>query len=160
LPWSADYLLNDWSFTVCALFNCIVVGTDGSETADAAVELAISVARENNATLHIVNAFRTPSGTGQVPVTGVLADNALGQAVGAEVSKQLVAGVASRAEGVNVKTHSVNQSAPEAVLEVAEAVGADLIVVGNKGIQRRVLGSVPNTIAHKAPCNLLIAKTT
>jgi nucleotide-binding universal stress UspA family protein len=62
--------------------------------------------------------------------------------------------------GINVQTHSVNQSPPEAVLAVAEEVGADLIVVGNKGMERRVFGSVPSSIARKSPCNLLIAKTT
>jgi nucleotide-binding universal stress UspA family protein len=61
---------------------------------------------------------------------------------------------------VDVQIHSVNDSPPEAVLDVAEKVDADLIVVGNKGMERRVFGSVPNSIARKAPCNLLIAKTT
>ena len=45
---------------------------------------------------------------------------------------------------------------------VAEEVRADLIVVGNRGMQgaaRRVLGSVPNTIAHSAPCSVLIVDT-
>ena len=69
-------------------------------------------------------------------------------------------GVASRASGLEVKTHTLNESPAEAVIAVAELVGADLIVVGNKGMERRILGSVPNTIAHKAPCNLLIVKTT
>jgi nucleotide-binding universal stress UspA family protein len=41
-------------------------------------------------------------------------------------------------------------------------VEADLVVVGNKGMSgvRRVLGSVPNTVAHEAPCSVLIAQTT
>jgi nucleotide-binding universal stress UspA family protein len=45
---------------------------------------------------------------------------------------------------------------------VAEEVGADLVVVGNRGMKgaRRVLGSVPNTIAHGATCSVLIADTT
>jgi len=35
-----------------------------------------------------------------------------------------------------------------------------VIVVGNKGMQRRILGSVPNTVAHKADCSVMIVKTT
>jgi nucleotide-binding universal stress UspA family protein len=32
-------------------------------------------------------------------------------------------------------------------------------VVGNKGMHRRILGSVPNTVSHKAPCSVVIVKT-
>lgn len=143
------------------MFTSIVVGTDGSETANTAVDLAVALARACGATLHIVNAFRTPTGAGQIAAGGALVPgDALGHMVGSEASQQLLDGVASRATGVSVETHTVNDSPAEAVIGVAEQVGADLIVVGNKGMERRVFGSVPNTIAHKAPCNLLIAKTT
>ena len=37
---------------------------------------------------------------------------------------------------------------------------ADLLVIGNKGMQRRILGSVPNSVAHKAPCSVVVVKTT
>src|SRR5580700_285201 len=121
------------------MFTSIVVGTDGSETADEAVDLAITLARDSGATLHIVNAYRTPAGTGQLAMAGapVPANTALGDALGAEASQHLLDGVASRAKGINVQTHSVNQAPPDAVLAVAEEVGADLIVVGNKGMERR-----------------------
>jgi nucleotide-binding universal stress UspA family protein len=48
------------------------------------------------------------------------------------------------------------------IVRLADEVGADLIVVGSKGMQgtRRILGSVPNSVAHKAGCNVLVAKTT
>jgi nucleotide-binding universal stress UspA family protein len=50
----------------------------------------------------------------------------------------------------------------DAICEVATQVKADVIVVGNKGMTgvRRVLGSVPNSVAHQAPCAVLIAFTT
>ena len=144
------------------MFTCIVVGTDGSETADEAVDIALSLARESGAALHIVNAYRTTAGAGQMAVAGapVPGNDLLGHALGAEASEQLLEGVAARATGLEVHIHSVNQAPPKAVLEVAESVGADLIVVGNKGIARRVFGSVPSAIAREAPCNVLIAKTT
>jgi nucleotide-binding universal stress UspA family protein len=50
-----------------------------------------------------------------------------------------------------------------ALLETAERVGADLLVIGNKGmsgVRRFVLGSVPNKISHHCPCSLLIVHTT
>jgi nucleotide-binding universal stress UspA family protein len=46
------------------------------------------------------------------------------------------------------------------LVEIAEQHNADLLVVGNKGMQRRVLGSVPNSVSHKAPCSVVIVKTT
>jgi nucleotide-binding universal stress UspA family protein len=49
-----------------------------------------------------------------------------------------------------------------ALIDVAEAVGADLIVVGNRGMEgkkRFVLGSVPNKVSHHCPCSLLIVDT-
>ncbi|MBA2763862.1 MAG: universal stress protein, partial [Thermoleophilaceae bacterium] len=44
--------------------------------------------------------------------------------------------------------------------EIAAEVGADLLIVGSKGMERRVLGSVPNKVSHKAPCSVLIVKTS
>jgi nucleotide-binding universal stress UspA family protein len=41
-----------------------------------------------------------------------------------------------------------------------EILGADMLVIGNKGMGRRVLGSVPDSVAHKAPCSVLVVKTT
>jgi len=42
----------------------------------------------------------------------------------------------------------------------AQLVLADVLVVGNKGMQRRVLGSVPNAVTHNADCSVLVVKTT
>ena len=48
----------------------------------------------------------------------------------------------------------------EVLTRLAEECGADLLVIGNRGMHRRVLGSVPNTVTHKAPCAVMIVKTT
>ena len=68
----------------------------------------------------------------------------------------------ARAEGVTVATHTLIGSAAQALCDLAESVGADLLVVGNRGMKggRRFLGSVPNTISHHAPCSVLIYETT
>ena len=50
----------------------------------------------------------------------------------------------------------------DAILDVAEELGADLIVVGNKGMtgaKRFLLGSVPNQVSHHAPCAVMIVRT-
>src|ERR1700722_3340297 len=129
-------------------FNRIVVGTDGSETAKEAVDVAIALARENGGTLHLVNAYKSSSTTGQAAVAGAgiaAASPGLSAAIGAEASLHLLTAVAADIDGITVEIHSVNDSPPDAVLGVAAEVEADLIIVGNKGMERRVFGSVPNS---------------
>jgi nucleotide-binding universal stress UspA family protein len=46
------------------------------------------------------------------------------------------------------------------LVRLAADSGADLLVIGNRGMQRRVLGSVPNSVTHKAECSVLVVKTT
>jgi nucleotide-binding universal stress UspA family protein len=64
-------------------------------------------------------------------------------------------------EGLAIETHSRFGSPAEVLCELAAHLNADLIVVGNKGMQggRRFLGSVPNTVSHHSPCSVLIADT-
>ena len=45
-------------------------------------------------------------------------------------------------------------------MRVAGECGADVLVVGSKGMEHRVLGSVPNHVTHKAGCSVLVVKTT
>jgi nucleotide-binding universal stress UspA family protein len=63
------------------------------------------------------------------------------------------------AADVDVQQHTATSEPGDAILAVAEQVGADLIVVGNKGMHRRVLGSTPNTVSHRASCDVLIVQT-
>jgi nucleotide-binding universal stress UspA family protein len=70
---------------------------------------------------------------------------------------------AARKEGLEVQTHPIEGGPAEAILGVAERTKADLIVVGNKGMtgaRRYILGSVPNSVAHHAPCSVMIIRTT
>jgi nucleotide-binding universal stress UspA family protein len=69
--------------------------------------------------------------------------------------------VEEKAQERGIKTVSeARQGDPADVLiEIAEQHDADVLVVGNKGMHRRILGSVPNTISHKAPCSVMIVKT-
>ncbi len=144
------------------MFSTIVVGTDGSDTAALAVGMATDLARQNGAELHLVNAYRPSS-------AGVAGGNAAAsgsdpvyRAVSKSASESMLAEMAAQTEGLTVKVHSESGPPAEAIVRAAEQVGADLIVVGSKGMRgaRRVIGSVPNSVAHNAPCNVLIAKTT
>jgi nucleotide-binding universal stress UspA family protein len=65
--------------------------------------------------------------------------------------------------GLEVETFSRQGDPADAILDVAEENGADLIIVGNKGMsgaKRFLLGSVPNKVSHHAPCSVMIIRTT
>ncbi len=65
-----------------------------------------------------------------------------------------------RREGLEASTRVEEGDPGEVLVRLAEECGADVLVVGNKGMQRRVLGSVPNTVTHKAHCSVIVVKTT
>jgi nucleotide-binding universal stress UspA family protein len=69
--------------------------------------------------------------------------------------------VSTWGEGLTAEAHAVPGNAADAILDAAQTVDADLIVVGSKGMTgaRRVLGSVPNSVAHGASAAVLIVKT-
>jgi nucleotide-binding universal stress UspA family protein len=140
------------------MYTSIVVGTDGSPTADIALGKGIELARLTGATLHVVSAYEPAPAR----VTG--------GAPSAEFSVQpdfkadaVLQRALSRLGGddIEVQQHAPKGSAADALLAIAEEQGADLIVIGSVGMQgaRRVLGSVPNKISHQAPCDVLIVQT-
>lgn len=138
------------------MFETVVVGADASETAAEAVRQAIELVKLTGGTLHIVSAYRqqqlsTAGGEETGLESGDLAESVLANH-----------GSRARAAGVETHTHAVSGAAADAICDTAEKVHADLIIVGNKGMigMRRVLGSVPNSVAHHAPCSVLIADTT
>jgi nucleotide-binding universal stress UspA family protein len=147
------------------LFERIVVGTDGSDTAGEAVRQATELARATGAKLDIISAFspvprdRLREEGGEIP--GDVA-YAVGPREDVNVILEAAAG-AAKAAGVEVNTHAREGDPADAILDVAQEVGASVIVVGNKGMtgaRRFLLGSVPNKISHHAPCSVYIARTT
>ena len=73
------------------------------------------------------------------------------------------AAAVAREAGVESETYARQGDPVDAILDVAEERGADLIVIGNKGMtgaKRFLLGSVPNKISHHAPCSVLIIRTS
>jgi nucleotide-binding universal stress UspA family protein len=148
------------------MFAGIVVGTDGSPTAETALRTAIELAQQSGARLSIVSAYEPVS---EERTRGEQLGNPadVEWAVGrrADVLQLLdLAGALARAGGVaGAETFARQGDAANAILDVAEEQGADLIVVGNKGMtgaKRFLLGSVPNKVSHHAPCSVLIVRTT
>jgi nucleotide-binding universal stress UspA family protein len=139
------------------VFETVVVGADGSPTAAEAVQQAIAVVKLSGGQLHIVSAYKPQqfsSATGE-DFANSLDSGGLADSVLADLASR------ARSAGVTAQTHAKSSDPADAICEVAAEVEADLIVVGNKGMTgvRRVLGSVPNSVAHSAPCSVLIAFT-
>ncbi len=141
------------------MFESVVVGVDASPTAAEAFRCALEMVRTSGGTLHIVTAYRqSPTSTAGLP------DEFMDAAGAGSRASALVDDLASRARsaGVTAVTHAVKDDPADAIVSVAEKQEVDLIVVGNKGMKgvRRVLGSVPNDVAHRASCSTLIVQTS
>jgi nucleotide-binding universal stress UspA family protein len=143
----------------------LVVGTDGSETAGEAVRQAAELAQRLDATVHVVSAYEpVPEGRLREERQQIPEDLQWMVNPREDVNATLEA-AAKRIEesGVQVETHAREGDPADAILDVAEEKGADLIVVGNKGMtgaKRFLLGSVPNKVSHHAPCSVMIIRTT
>ena len=138
------------------MFKNVLVGADDSNTARQAVAAAADLARLSGARLHIVTAYRTGP-VGEYDVATQLRFTIFA----AEGLLRELSSIADE-RGLEAELHAANGGAASAVVRVAQQVEADVIVVGNKGMTgvRRVLGSVPNSVAHRAPCPVLIVDTT
>jgi nucleotide-binding universal stress UspA family protein len=128
----------------------IVAGTDGSSTASLAVDKAGELAQALGAPVHVVcvpealKAHESPARISAQQIVSAAADRL-------------------RSRGITAETHlPPDQHDPAlALIAVADQEHAQMIVMGNKGMTgtRRLLGSVPNRVSHRALCDVLIVPT-
>src|SRR4051795_10647874 len=139
------------------MVSTIAVATDGSATASKAVEMARDLTRRLDAKLVLLSAFEDSgrqARSDSVEVQWATSNSARVREILSRAEDQM------RREGIDCTTRVEEGDAAEVLVQLASECGADLLVIGNKGMQRRVLGSVPNTVAHSASCSVLIVKTT
>jgi nucleotide-binding universal stress UspA family protein len=136
----------------------IVVGTDGSPGAAAAVQKAIELTRGSGATVHLVCAYPAQSTLERIGMTARQEPTDL---------RGVAMDVLARDErrfrdaGFSVERHAREGDPAHTIIDVASEHGADLIVVGargNTGLRRFMLGSVAIKLAHNAPSSLLIVQ--
>ena len=146
------------------MFRCIVVGTDGSDTATQAVRQAIELARAVGARIDLVSAYE-PVSDARLREESIQVPKDLQWMINPRDDVQATLDAAAteiRAAGVEVEVFALQGDPADAILDVAEERGSDLIVIGNKGMtgaKRFLLGSVPNKVSHHAPCSVLIIRT-
>jgi nucleotide-binding universal stress UspA family protein len=140
----------------------VAVGTDGSGTADRAVEFALELAARYEAKIVFISAY-VPSPESRLARERTEAPEDVQWTVTpvGEVDA-LLRTCEERAEerGLRWSSEAREGDPAKVLVELAAASEADILVIGNKGMHRRVLGSVPNTVSHHAPCSVLIVKTT
>jgi nucleotide-binding universal stress UspA family protein len=145
------------------MYQTIVVGTDCSPTADNAVAKAAELAKAVGATVHVVSAYSEPAGS--------LVASGVGQATppswaASEIEDRQGRLNATaehlRSMGINALARIERGDASTTLVTVAEEVGADLIVVGDRGLKglRGLLGSVPSSVTRRAPIDVLVVHTS
>jgi nucleotide-binding universal stress UspA family protein len=142
----------------------VVVGTDGSDAALAAVDRAAELAAADSASLVVVCVADPVA----APAAATLSSEVFGeprleqQVPGPDAAKVALHTATTHAERVGAEgatTVLVEGDPAQGLLGVAEGRGADCIVVGSRGINRlsgRLLGSVPADVAYRSPCDVLI----
>jgi nucleotide-binding universal stress UspA family protein len=137
----------------------MVVGTDGSPSAEAAVRRAVEAAKGSGALVHLVTVYP------DVPAYRErIGSSAKRDAIDLrEVADSVLARATEEfaSQGVEVETHAQEGDPAQAIIEVAQEQNADLIVVGARGLtglQRFLLGSVSSKLAHHAPCTVMIVR--
>jgi nucleotide-binding universal stress UspA family protein len=135
----------------------MVVGVDGSGTARKAAEVARDLAGALGARLHVVSAFDTD----RTEVFGSGSDRWIVSDAGEaeKVARDVAAGLAGGE--LDITYSSARGKPAEALVREADRLEARMIVVGNRRMQGlgRVLGSVANSVAHSASCDVYIANT-
>jgi ubiquinone biosynthesis protein len=133
----------------------ITVGTDRSQTATPALELAAEMANRYGAELHVIQVLLP----GEPPGTEAGQAEAMRASLAAGELRRLAAGLAGLRGHARV---IVDADPAMALVRAAEEAGADLLVVGNVGMAGRrefLLGNVPNRVSHNARCSVLIVNT-
>ncbi|MCW2944328.1 MAG: UspA domain protein [Actinoallomurus sp.] len=146
-------------------YRTVLVGTDGSTSSFRAVEAAGQVAADTGAKLVLVCAYHPMPDRERARAGDRLGDLAY-KVEGSTPADDALRAARERAIAVgasDVEEVAVEGDAVDALLTLAGERDVDLLVVGNRGLNSlagRLLGSVPANLSHRAPCDMLIVRTT
>ncbi|WP_299557854.1 universal stress protein [uncultured Mycolicibacterium sp.] len=144
-------------------YKTIVVGTDGSDSSLRAVDKAGQLAGESGAKLIIATAYFPQSEDQRA--ADVLKDEGYKMSGNAPIYAILreARDRAKAAGAQDIEERPVVGAPVDALVQLADDVQADLLVVGNVGLSTiagRLLGSVPANVARRSKIDVLIVHTT
>jgi nucleotide-binding universal stress UspA family protein len=137
----------------------IVVGTDGSQNSDLAVKQAAEIAKGTGAKVHLVTAYPDEPTFGETIASSAKRDRINLREVAESVLVRVARGPSL--EGVDVATHARAGDPAHVILDLADEVDADMIMVGARGLtglERFLLGSVSSKLSHNAKRSLTIVR--
>jgi nucleotide-binding universal stress UspA family protein len=144
-------------------YKTVVVGTDGSDSSLRAVDRAGALASGPDSKLVVATAYFPSHEDSRAQ--DVLKDEGYKMAGNAPIYAILreARDRAKAAGAVNIEERAVVGAPVDALVDLAEEVDADLLVVGNVGLSTiagRLLGSVPANVARRSKVDVLIVHTT
>ncbi|RAY13967.1 universal stress protein [Actinomadura craniellae] len=146
-------------------YRTILVGTDGSPSSFRAVEKAAQLAADADATLVLASAYHPIPERERLSAGDKLGDLAY-KIQGSTPADDALRAARERAVAAGARKIdevAVEGDAVDVLSAVAKERSADLVVVGNRGLNSlagRILGSVPANLSHRSPCDVLIVRTT
>jgi len=149
-----------------AAYQTVVVGTDGSDSSYLAVDRAARIAADSGATLVIACAYRAARPEDVARAQDELGSDVAYQVVGSTPAEDSVRAALERARSAGatkIDTVVVDGEPVPTLSKVVSERDADLLVVGNRGLNTlagRLLGSVPAEAARKSKVDVLIVHST
>ena len=143
-------------------YTSIAVGTDGSPTSMVAVRAAASLARVYNATLTIICAHYTASGSMLNSTNAELSKIDIVSESGAKEVLAKANAIAQEEQAPTVNLVMKSGQPANVLIESVEDHAVDLLVVGNKGMRSmagRIFGNIPGSVAKKAPVDVMLVDT-
>ncbi|MBO2449871.1 universal stress protein [Actinomadura barringtoniae] len=146
-------------------YRTILVGTDGSETSFLAVDRAAQLAAATGGRLLLASAYHPMPTRERLSAADRLGDLSY-KVQGSNPAEDALRAARERAVAAGAKEIeeiAVEGDAVDVISKIAGDRSADLVVVGNRGLNSlagRLLGSVPANLSHRSPCDILIVHTT
>jgi nucleotide-binding universal stress UspA family protein len=140
----------------------VAVGTDGSGTAETAVLSALDMAERFGARIVFISAY-APVDEGRLRHEKRDAPADIQWTINPEEDVDATLRECEQLaeeRGLRWASEAAQGEPADVLVKLADRHDADVLVIGNRGMHRRVLGSVPNSVTHKANCTVFLVKTT
>jgi len=140
----------------------VAVGTDGSGTAEKAVLSALDLAERFEARIVFISAY-SPVDEARLRHEKRDAPEDVQWTINPEEDVDATLRECeelAEQRGLRWASEAAQGDPAEVLVQLADRHDVDVLVIGNRGMHRRVLGSVPNTVTHTANCTVYLVKTT